>query len=337
VRGGTRLVAAIGLGAISARAAEPASVYEQVIGPIFRARCVECHGEQKQKAKLALHSWEALAKGSDAGAALVAGKPGDSALVQRMKLPVADEEHMPPGDKPQPAPEEIELLARWIAHGASKTATVADLKLPEPLAKAAAQLPAKLGAIASAAAQAEPLWEFDPAAVTKARAPLAAKVAELQRRFPGALSYESRTSPALLFTAVGFGRDFGDTELAALAPLRDQLASLDLSGTAVTDQSAAVVGGFTKLRVFRAGATTVGDATVEKLAGIATLESISLPGTAVTAASVGPLSRLRALRALRVAGTAAERPAQVANLPVGPSAADSIPPVSAEPEKPTAK
>ncbi len=308
-----------------------ASAYDEVIAPIFRARCVECHGEQKQKAKLALHTWEALVKGSDAGAIFVPGKPAESTLVQRMKLPTADEEHMPPAEKAQPAAEEIALLARWIELGASHTATLAELKLPAPLATAAAQLPAKLAAMARTVAHVDPLWELDPAAVEKARAPLAAKVAEVQRRFPGALSYESRTSAVLHFTAAGFGRDFGDAELARLAPLREQIVVLDLSGSGVTEKSAEVIGGFSRLRVLRAGSTQVGDETVRRLAGSIALESLSLADTAITEASVGALAKLRALRALRVAGTAAERAAQGANLPVGPSAADLIPPLAAEP------
>ena len=315
-----------------ANALSAASAYDEVIAPMLKARCVECHGEQKHKAKLALHTWEGLAKGSDAGAVFVAGIPGESALVQRMKLPLTDEEHMPPAEKPQPAPEELALLARWIEFGASRTATIADLKLTEPLATAAAQLPAKLASIARAAAHADPLWEFDAAAVEKTRAALAAKVAELQRRFPGALSYESRTAAALHFTAAGFGRDFGDAELALLAPLREQIVVLNLSGSGVTDSSAELIGGFANLRVLRAGSTRVGDETVRRIAALPALESVSLADTAITEASVGLFAKLRKLQALRVPGTAAERAAQAANLPVGPSAADLIPPVAVESE-----
>lgn len=315
------------LGISGARAA---SAYDELIAPIFRARCIECHGEQKQKAKLALHTWDGLTRGSDAGPVLVAGKPGDSVLLQKLRLPSSDDEHMPPQDRPQPSPEEIELLARWVERGASQTAPLSALELPAPLVKAAAELPAKLAALAKAPAVAEPLWELDAAAVAKARAPLAAKVAELQRRFPGALSYESRTSAALIFTAVAFGHDFGDAELAALLPLREQLVSLDVSRTGVTDAAAPTLGQFSALRVLRASFTAVGDATVAQLGRLNRLEALSLHATAVTEASVANLTKLAALKSLRVAGTAAEHPAQAANLPVAPSAADLVPPLDPE-------
>jgi hypothetical protein len=141
-------------------------------------------------------------------------------------------------------------------------------------------------------------------------------VAELQRRFPGALSYESRTSAALHFTAAGFGHEFGDAELARLTPLRDQLVVVDVARTGVTDKSAAVLAGFAKLRVLRAGSTQLGDEAVKALARLKHLESLSLAETQLTAASIASLTKLRSLRTLRLAGTAAELPAQAANLPV---------------------
>jgi hypothetical protein len=303
-----------------------ATAYEAIVAPIFRARCIECHGEEKQKVKLALHTWEALTRGSDAGPVLMGGKPAESPLLARLRLPLSDEEHMPPEDRPQPSPEEIALLDRWIERGATQSLTLAELQLSEPLAKTAAGLPAKLAANERAHVPAEPPWEFDPVEVDQKRAPLAGKVVALQRRFPGALSYESRTSAALHFTAVGFGRDFGDAELAELAALVTELVALDLSGTAITEASAAVLARFSRLRALRARYTELGDKTVEALAALPALELLVMTGTKVTPASVAAFTRMRALRSLRVAETGAQRASQAANLPVVPSAEDLFPP-----------
>src|SRR5689334_19712735 len=59
-------------GLIVAIPARAASAYDEVVAPILRARCAECHGEQKQKAKLALHTWETLMHGSEGGPVIVA-------------------------------------------------------------------------------------------------------------------------------------------------------------------------------------------------------------------------------------------------------------------------
>ena len=44
--------------------------------------------------------------------------PGADAQVLEAMLPLDDEEHMPPEDKPQPTVDELEQLRAWIAGGA---------------------------------------------------------------------------------------------------------------------------------------------------------------------------------------------------------------------------
>ena len=292
----------------------PANAFDALIAPMLEARCAECHGERKQKAKLAVHTWEALARGSDAGPVFTAGKPESSPLLARMRLPLQDEEHMPPADRPQPAPEELELLARWIAAGASRSAATADLKLPAALAEFAARLPAKLAALPRA--EAEPAWELDAAVVARERAPLARAVEELQQVFPGALGYESRTAATLRFTAAGFGRTFDDAALGRLVPLRDILVELDLAGTGITEASAPILAQFRALRLLRLTFTEVGDATMRALTGAEKLETLAVHGTRVSAASVDAWRRLGGLKRLHLGEGAATEAAVAAGLPV---------------------
>ena len=79
-------------------------VFADVVQPILLQRCSACHGPEKQKADLRLDSLEALLKGGKSGPALVAGKASDSRMIQRLLLPLNDEDHMPPEGKPQPTP-----------------------------------------------------------------------------------------------------------------------------------------------------------------------------------------------------------------------------------------
>lgn len=325
------ILAGLGLRAASCDASDPASAatgssgataglaggesaYAQLIAPMFAARCVECHGERKKKAELALNSFVAAARGSDAGPVWVPGRPAESVLLQRMRRPLDDEERMPPADRPQPAAGEVELLERWIAAGAGESLTVDALQLPAELRRTAGELPARWAAIR--VPEAEPAWELDVEQVAGARAPLAARVFELQREFPGALGYESRTSARLHFSAVGLGRGFGDREFAKLAEVAAAIVWLDLSGTAVTDASAPVLARFVNLIQLRASFTEFGDAAMAALAGLAGLEQLTIPGTRVTASSAEVLRKLPALRALRAAGTALEPLAKEAGLPV---------------------
>jgi len=77
-------------------------------------------------------SWPQQAKGrashgrqSEAGQGGKDGKviepyhADDSEMIRRLSLPVDDQDHMPPKEKPQPSESQIALLHWWISQGAS--------------------------------------------------------------------------------------------------------------------------------------------------------------------------------------------------------------------------
>lgn len=94
--------------------------FENEIRPIFVNRCIECHGEKKQKGGLRLDHLDRILKGGTTGPALVVGDPAKSLLVSAIHY--RDEDlQMPP--KEQLPPREIALLEKWIALGAPWPAT----------------------------------------------------------------------------------------------------------------------------------------------------------------------------------------------------------------------
>ncbi len=110
----------------AAPATVPASAPVALGGPAFlSAHCQKCHGAQKQKGKLRVDSVAALLKGGAKGAALVPGSPDKSTVVQRLRLPLEDDDHMPPKKEPQPTPAEIASFVSWIRNGAGASAATA--------------------------------------------------------------------------------------------------------------------------------------------------------------------------------------------------------------------
>ncbi|MDF3068637.1 MAG: hypothetical protein K0R38_4238, partial [Polyangiaceae bacterium] len=105
-------------------------VFEDVVQPILKNYCFECHGTEKQKGKLRIDSLELLLAGGESGAVLVPGDPKQSPLLARMLLPIADDERMPPEGKPSPKPEELALIQFWIERGASPSLKVRDALAP---------------------------------------------------------------------------------------------------------------------------------------------------------------------------------------------------------------
>jgi hypothetical protein len=85
--------------------------FDVKVAPILARRCLDCHSGPEPKGKLDLSKNAAAVRGGKSGPAIVAGKPDESAVWERVE---ADE--MPPKE-PLPANEKA-ALRDWIAGGA---------------------------------------------------------------------------------------------------------------------------------------------------------------------------------------------------------------------------
>ncbi len=85
--------------------------FESQVRPVLVENCVSCHGSAKIKAGLRLDSRPAAVSGGDSGPAVVAGKPEESLLVER----IASGDMPPKGKLPQ---RQVDALTQWIKMGA---------------------------------------------------------------------------------------------------------------------------------------------------------------------------------------------------------------------------
>ncbi len=100
---------------VSAASAEVS--FEKDIQPILKQRCYGCHGAEKQKGEVALHTHYNAHLPTEAGKALFApGKPEQS-LVFKM-ITASDPDKRMPKDKPALSKEEISKMREWIQKGA---------------------------------------------------------------------------------------------------------------------------------------------------------------------------------------------------------------------------
>ena len=91
-------------------------LYEDVVQPIFEARCGQCHGGGKNKGGLSMESINDLLTGGKSGPALVSGHALESELYKRITLSVSDEKFMPANGKPPLKSHEIDIIKWWIDH-----------------------------------------------------------------------------------------------------------------------------------------------------------------------------------------------------------------------------
>lgn len=265
-------------------AASSTSFFTVRVEPVFAGHCNNCHGRAKQRSRLRLDSYEAVMRGGKHGAVVKAGNAQGSELFHRVTLSVGDDKVMPAEGKKPLSADEIKILQLWIVAGTSPTLAVEAIK----------DAPASATPVVADVT----FEEIDAAAVAKTRASLAPTVAQIQKRFPNALDYESRGSADLVLNVSLLGAGFGDEDMAGLKPLAEQIVMADFSGTAITDRSAASIAAMKRLRVLRLMHTQITDTTVQALSGLNQLQSLSLFGTGVTPVSLQVTARLPKLQHL---------------------------------------
>jgi hypothetical protein len=338
---------------LDAALATKAVVFRDVVQPILNAKCTACHGEEKSKGKLRLHTFADVMKGGSDGGTVVAGKPTESLMLIRALLPLDDDEHMAPSDEPQLSKEEIKLLEWWITEGASDSITVAaakkDAAVESLLATALAKGLSKADAVAAKPAKAKPaaLTEEQKKAVTAAAAKMQALGASLMP-----LAQDTEQQRLSVINAVD---KFGDAQLAELAPIVAHLVWVDLARSKVTDTGLATVSKMSSLERLHLENTAVTDAGIANLAGLRSLEYINLYGTKVTDAGIAKLAEVKSLKKLFVWQTGvtkagaqaleAKIPGLVVNVGLSeaeiakltaPPPAPPAPPVAAKPAPPAA-
>jgi uncharacterized membrane protein len=264
----------------------PDTFYGARVQPLLTRHCVSCHGQDKHKANLRLVTYDALMRGSKHGAVIKPGDAKGSELFRRITLPPSHDDFMPKDGKRPLSPDEVKVIELWITAGASGTQPVEAIK-GAPTNAAPAPVVADVS-----------FEELDVAAVARRRAPLALAIAELRKRYPGALEYESRASVDLVVNVSLMGPRFEDEDLAALQPISEHIVIADFSGTAVTDRSAGAIAAMKRLRVLRLMRTKITDATMQALGALDQLESLNVFGTTVTPAALGVAGRLPKLQHL---------------------------------------
>jgi WD40 repeat protein/mono/diheme cytochrome c family protein len=114
----------------AALAAEKPVSFSAEVAPIFKAQCNGCHRAGKSKGELVTTNFAALLKGGKKGHDVVPGDTAKSLLVKMISGPEPD---MPEDGDPL-KPEQVALIARWVAEGAKDdTPTVAVKPLEPPI------------------------------------------------------------------------------------------------------------------------------------------------------------------------------------------------------------
>lgn len=262
-----------------AAAAEPIDYVKQ-IEPIFQAHCAKCHGEAKAMAKLRLDTAAGVQEKLAADPELiVAGKPEESELYERLVLPADNAKRMPKGADPLPEAD-VKLIAEWIKQGATfAVAAAAAAPAPAPAAAEPAAKPAEKLPLPEVAAA--PQVSIDK---------LTAAGARVMPLFAGSnlldVSFAPRSEPT------------GDAEVALLAEVADQVYSLNLAKSKVSADGLAPLQKLKNLSQLHLELAQIDDAAIPHLGKLERLEYLNLYGTPITDANIKQLAALKHLARL---------------------------------------
>jgi uncharacterized membrane protein/mono/diheme cytochrome c family protein len=266
---------------------QEAALYADVVQPLLQARCYNCHGPNKQKGKLRLDQQEYILKGGKDGKVIKPGKADESEMIERMLLPMTDEDHMPPKEKKQLTPNEISLLHWWINTGADFNKKIKDLQQTERVK------PVLLSLQSGSSGDENKSTDVPEAPVAKADD-------EAINRLKKAgvmvmpVAKNSNYLSVSFFTA-GPG---ADSLVKLLEPLKKQLVWLKLDNTVITDATMDEISRLSSLTRLQLSNTGITDKGLIKLQSLEQLQSLNLVGTKVTAQGITQLGKLKKLKNL---------------------------------------
>lgn len=229
---------------------------------VLATYCASCHGTPRVRGGLRVDTADNILRGGNSGPVLVPGDADASLLVQRMLMPLHEDGHMPPSDRPQPTTQDIDAVRQWIrSMGVSLTSPV----------------PAPNGANGATNA----ITRLDPAQLE-----------------PGQGDRLSAAVP--LPASVSMGLDLSTMEglddtraIAILHAMNETLTSLSVANTNVTDTLVVWLESTPRLRTLDLSGTRVTDACVQSLAAMPALTSVRLARTELSEDAIDWLSFAR--------------------------------------------
>jgi hypothetical protein len=254
-----------------------AEVFRDLVQPIFESKCVACHQEGKIKGELRLDLLTGIQKGGKSGALFVAGKPELSLLIQRIHLPLEEEEHMPPKNKLQLTEEELEILSLWVSSGGGFDQKVMDLPQEDPLFQ-----------LVSARFSAQKSYTFS-AADQDDIADLTTFFRKVRPIFPG--------SPALEVAYYGSSA-FDAKSLAELNVVRDQVVKLNLNRMPLQEVDLSLLSDFQNLESLYLNFTSISGNQLKSLINLPKLEVLAISGNTLDEEGIKSLVSMRQLRHL---------------------------------------
>jgi len=278
------------------RSEEEMLVYDDMIAPVFDAKCLSCHNADRAKGRLRMTSLAGLTVGGESGKpGVVPGDTSQSEAYLRVVLPEGHSDRMPPEGKTPMTESEIALLSYWIAAGADPALRVAEIRDDTEMGPVVASLLPELaryrrkGAVARLRAEA-----------------LRAELEILAERLDVVVEPDTMADGDTYLLAMKFPpAPFTNDQFRELAPYAEVFSRASLVSSGIDDAGLFYIGRMVNLRTLYLQKTRVDGSGLVHLQKLPRLEVLNLSFTRIDDKAALDLLHFPALKTVYLHGTAA--------------------------------
>lgn len=266
--------------------ADSAWVFRDVIQPILNEKCVNCHNENRAKNDLILADYESIVQGGENPNTLVPGNAAKSLLYKYALLPMSDSLHMPPKEKLQLDREEIKLIGWWINTGAKENDRYVNLPKVDSI-------------------QTIMLAKFHPkSGLDLLNIPFADKDEIKKVNNPYRTVQQISATKPYVAVFLGSKKDFSSKDLKELEGINEQVVSIDMGNSTVTDADLKNLTLFQHVQKLHLQNLSIGDEGVKYLRDLNYLDVLNLSGTKISTKTLDEIAGWKNLKKLYVYNTA---------------------------------
>ena len=265
---------------------QEAIAYGDVIKPILQTKCYSCHNANKQKGGLRMDDSLKLMHGGKDGKVIEPGNADASEMIKRLLLPVDNEDHMPPKEKPQPTEQQIALLHWWITNNADLTKKVKELQQTDKIKPI-------LLALQKVTEVKKEATDIPKTVVEKADEKM---IEQLRQKGVVVMPVVQNSNYLMANFVTDTIVDKDDLQL--LLQLKKQLIWLKLDATNIGDDGMQTISQLTNLIKLDLSHTSVTDKGLQQLQPLTNLQYLNLVGTKISAQGLLQLKNLNKLQTL---------------------------------------
>lgn len=270
-----------------------AFVYEDIVKPIFKQKCEQCHNASKMKGSLRMDEISLLQKGGKHGVIFKANNVEESEFLKRILLPESEEEHMPPKGKSQITENELIILKWWIQQGASFDKKVSQLVQTDEIKPILFSMGGGASNVSNRVM--EDRFVIEESILSRNVGEVKQSDIEKIKKIGGLILPLSKDNNYVELTFLNNPK-FSDNDSPLISISPEQTLWLKLSNTQITDKSCSEISKLTNLTRLHLENTKITDAALSSLGGLQNLEYLNLTNTSISDNGILALTNLKNLK-----------------------------------------